>query len=209
MRAPRRPAQPSERPGGRSVGGGAWRRSSTRPSSVFAEVGYEAATTNQIAGRAGISPGSLYQYFANKAAIAHALSERYVGRLGELETVLLDHSTSAVPVEHLVDRIVDLLVAFHLAHPGARSLTAADPSPELAEATKELHDVLCGLVDTVIGDRRHSSHRGSRPRLDGEHPDLRRPAPRRHRRRPAPAQAGGAQLKAVVAGYWRSLEPRR
>ena len=36
---------------------------------VFSEHGFEAATTNQIAARAGISIGSLYQYFPNKDAL--------------------------------------------------------------------------------------------------------------------------------------------
>ena len=33
---------------------------------IFAEVGYEAATMRDIAGRAGASIGSLYQFFPNK-----------------------------------------------------------------------------------------------------------------------------------------------
>ena len=43
----------------------------------FGEHGYEATTTNRIAARAGISPGSLYQFFKNKEDIAHALATRY------------------------------------------------------------------------------------------------------------------------------------
>lgn len=48
---------------------------------VIAGDGYETATTNQIASAAGISPGSLYQYFANKKAIAEALCRRYIEEL--------------------------------------------------------------------------------------------------------------------------------
>lgn len=47
-------------------------------SEVFAENGYESATTIQIAARANTSVGSLYQFFANKEAILRALVERYV-----------------------------------------------------------------------------------------------------------------------------------
>ncbi|WP_299812557.1 TetR/AcrR family transcriptional regulator [uncultured Roseibium sp.] len=36
---------------------------------IFTETGYEQATTNQIAERAGISIGSLYQYFPNKDSL--------------------------------------------------------------------------------------------------------------------------------------------
>ncbi len=48
---------------------------------VFADVGYEATTTNAIAARAGMSPGSLYQFFENKEAIAAGLAARYLDRL--------------------------------------------------------------------------------------------------------------------------------
>src|SRR5207245_6697690 len=43
---------------------------------VFAEVGYDQATTAAVASRAGISPGSRYQFFPNKQAIAQALGLR-------------------------------------------------------------------------------------------------------------------------------------
>ena len=43
---------------------------------VFIEEGYEAASTNKIAEKAGISVGSLYQYFPNKEAIAAALYDQ-------------------------------------------------------------------------------------------------------------------------------------
>ena len=36
---------------------------------VFARAGYDEANTHQIAEEAGISPGSLYQYFSNKEEI--------------------------------------------------------------------------------------------------------------------------------------------
>lgn len=43
---------------------------------VFGESGFEAATTNAIAERAGVSVGSLYQYFPNKRVLLEALHER-------------------------------------------------------------------------------------------------------------------------------------
>src|SRR5246127_946604 len=45
---------------------------------VFAEHGYVAGTTNRIAEQAGISIGSLYQYFPNKDAILRALMDSHV-----------------------------------------------------------------------------------------------------------------------------------
>ncbi|HEY0947216.1 MAG TPA: TetR/AcrR family transcriptional regulator [Opitutaceae bacterium] len=45
---------------------------------IFVETGFDAATTNAIAERAGVSIGSLYQYFPNKLALLAALKERHV-----------------------------------------------------------------------------------------------------------------------------------
>jgi len=48
---------------------------------VLSERGYDGASTNRIAAEAGISSGSLYQYFPNKDAIVAAVVERFVERL--------------------------------------------------------------------------------------------------------------------------------
>src|SRR5215203_5063013 len=89
---------------------------------VFGDVGYDAATTNLIATRADISPGSLYQYFANKEAIAEALADRYVVLMKETHDVVLDADLATVSVAEMVDQVVDALVEFNLAHPAAKSL---------------------------------------------------------------------------------------
>ena len=50
----------------------------TAAAQVFEEHGYAAGTTNRIAERAGVSIGTLYQYFPNKEAVAVALLERHL-----------------------------------------------------------------------------------------------------------------------------------
>ena len=50
----------------------------TAAAQVFEAHGYAAGTTNRIAARAGVSIGSLYQYFPNKEAVALALLERHL-----------------------------------------------------------------------------------------------------------------------------------
>jgi len=42
---------------------------------------YASVTTNHIAERAGVSVGTLYEFFPNKEAIVAALAERHLGRL--------------------------------------------------------------------------------------------------------------------------------
>jgi AcrR family transcriptional regulator len=55
-------------------------------SRILEERGYDGATTNAIAERAAVSPGSLYQYFLDKDAIVAAVLERFVEELLEVVT---------------------------------------------------------------------------------------------------------------------------
>src|SRR2546423_5851957 len=48
---------------------------------VFERHGYAKGTTNRIAERAGVSIGSLYQYFPNKGAIVVELSRRHMAEV--------------------------------------------------------------------------------------------------------------------------------
>ena len=48
---------------------------------VFEEVGYDTATTNLVAQRAGVPVGTLYRWFPDKSAIAEALADRYLAQL--------------------------------------------------------------------------------------------------------------------------------
>lgn len=50
---------------------------------VLLKEGYEACTTNRVAEAAGVSIGSLYQYFPNREALVVAVMERYQGELRE------------------------------------------------------------------------------------------------------------------------------
>jgi AcrR family transcriptional regulator len=50
---------------------------------VLVDEGYERATTNRIAERAGVSIGSLYQYFPNRNALLATLSSRTETQLSE------------------------------------------------------------------------------------------------------------------------------
>lgn len=116
---------------------------------VGAEVGFDAMTTNAVAARAGISPGSLYQFFANKAAIIAGLAQRYRDALAELGPLRIDPTVSADRAR-AADQVVEALIGFHLAHPGLRPILAIDPTSDLAPATAALHDELCEGVDDLI-----------------------------------------------------------
>src|SRR5215467_1956730 len=95
---------------------------------VFAEIGYEAATTNAIAARAGVSPGSLYQFFANKEAMAEALAARFAEQL-EAIYAAAPTEPGRMAVDVVVDRVVDPLIAFNIANPGFPALLSGADAP--------------------------------------------------------------------------------
>ena len=91
---------------------------------LCAEVGADAVTMEAIAARADTSIGSLYQFYPNKDALLHAVAERYVGDLfalldaGEASNGDAAADVAAVPLEALVDAVLEPFVVFHQAHPG-------------------------------------------------------------------------------------------
>jgi AcrR family transcriptional regulator len=59
---------------------------------VLVSNGYDRTTTNLVAEKAGVSIGSLYEYFPNKEALVAALASAHVEELVErVDTVLLGH----------------------------------------------------------------------------------------------------------------------
>lgn len=84
---------------------------------IVGQVGLDRATTNRIAELAGVSIGSLYQYFPGKEALLAALIEREArADLDALRHVFL--AAPAVPLADILTAGVAELVARHARHPG-------------------------------------------------------------------------------------------
>lgn len=81
----------------------------TATAQLLRELGSEQVTTNKIATRAGVSIGSLYQYFPNKTELYTALAERHVERLeAQLMPLLLRFGQA--PELDLVRALVETLM---------------------------------------------------------------------------------------------------
>ncbi|HEY1178907.1 MAG TPA: TetR/AcrR family transcriptional regulator [Phytomonospora sp.] len=120
----------------------------------FGEVGFAATSTNAIAATAGISPGSLYQFFANKDDIARALAKRYIRLLEAAHGEAFADEVGKLPLGEMLDRIVDPIVAFNLANPGFQALLADPGVPsQVSEAKKPLHAVMLTRIDAIFGVR--------------------------------------------------------
>lgn len=122
---------------------------------VFAASGYEAATTNAIASAAGISPGSLYQFFPNKEAIAQALADRFAERMRTAHAEAFDEVDFArLSLDELIDRVVDPILEFNLANPGFKALFARPDMPAgLAAAAGPIQAALLGRVERIFSAR--------------------------------------------------------
>ena len=84
---------------------------------VFERHGYAAGTTNRIAERAGVSIGSVYQYFADKDALLRAVAERHLadaGRLVAAELAALDEDAEPTTA---IAGVLRAVIALHRDRP--------------------------------------------------------------------------------------------
>ena len=76
---------------------------------VLVSAGYDAFSTNRVAEAADISPGSLYQYFPNKAAIVDVVIDRYMATVSEQVVAALGDRIGE-PDDDLVRGALDALL---------------------------------------------------------------------------------------------------
>ncbi|MEV0351833.1 TetR/AcrR family transcriptional regulator [Nonomuraea sp. NPDC050680] len=118
---------------------------------VIAEVGYPDMTTNQVAARAGMSPGSLYQFFRNKEEILDGLVSRYTDDRQEFWAARLAEVTPAVPLEVLVGQLVDESVRFKSRSPAYWSLLYGSATGDrFAAASQRLHEDIAGQIAGML-----------------------------------------------------------
>lgn len=83
---------------------------------VLVEDGYAGATTNRIAEVAGVSVGSLYQYFPNKDALVWTLGRAHVeDQLAKLALALAERANGPAP--DLIRAVVEAVIASHALDP--------------------------------------------------------------------------------------------
>jgi AcrR family transcriptional regulator len=129
---------------------------------VFAEYGYAAGTTNRIAEYAGLSIGSLYQYFPNKDAVLRALMDVHV----EAGARLLTERLSGGLPERMDDTLRVLVRATidnHRDNPRLHRVLFEE-APRAPEFLTRLHELEQLTVDATaqLLERHPDVHAGGR-----------------------------------------------
>lgn len=93
-------------------------------------------TTNRIADTAGVSIGSVYQYFPNKKAIFIALHERHIRQVDDVLQKCLEDGAD-LPLEELIASLLIGVIQLHDADPKLSELLQTEV-PHRAEGTPGL-----------------------------------------------------------------------
>ena len=150
MPPPRSPHRPRKTPRQQR----AWRtreRILAAAAHVFAEHGYAAGTTDRIAERAGLSIGSLYQYFPNKDAILVTLAGTH---LDETADIVRAHLGQARPLHEWLPALTRALADLHGVSPRLHQVLF-EQAPRPSELLARFHEAeaeATGLVATLLQD---------------------------------------------------------
>jgi len=115
---------------------------------ILERAGYEGFTTNAVAERAGVSIGSLYQYFPNKAALMAGLIRRETA-------ILIEEAEAALMLpsgRQAIELLIEAAVMHQLRRPAlARILDFEEgrwPDDEdMRSVAERLRGMLAGLLD--------------------------------------------------------------
>ena len=119
---------------------------------VLVKRGFDGLTTNLVAADAGVSIGSLYQYFPNKAALVGALIEKHVDDMTALCLAELTR-VAQLPMAEAIRSVIHAMIRAHAVEPELhRVLTEQVPRvgrmAKLREVDALLHRMVAGLLAT-------------------------------------------------------------
>lgn len=131
---------------------------------VFARAGFHAATMQDVAAEAGMSPGNLYRYFSSKDAIIAGMSER------DRSLIAADFGSLCPANGSLLDQLEELGRKHLVRQPREKAVIAvqiwaeAARNPEMARMCGDIEStVVQGLAD-AIGEAKRNGELP--PRLD-------------------------------------------
>jgi AcrR family transcriptional regulator len=121
---------------------------------VLVKRGFDGFTTNEVATTAGVSIGSLYQYFPNKEALVAAL---VIGHVEEMSAAILSELTrvAQLPMAQAVRAVIELTIRAHAIDPELHQvLTAQVPRVGRLAKLRELDAITHRMVAGMLAARR-------------------------------------------------------
>lgn len=121
---------------------------------ILVREGFEKASTNRIAEIAGVSVGSLYQYFPSKEALVAAVIDRHNGEIMTIVRAAFVE-VADMPIETAVRKLVTVAIEAHHINPKLHRVLAEQipRSGRLAEVEAFNHEVHA-LVRAYLESRR-------------------------------------------------------
>ncbi|HTR49752.1 MAG TPA: TetR/AcrR family transcriptional regulator [Kofleriaceae bacterium] len=121
---------------------------------VLVRHGYDDLTTNAVATAAGVSIGSLYQYFPNKTALVAALLDRHIE---DMNAAVLAELTrvAQLPLAEASRCVVELTIRAHAVDPELhRVLTEQVPRVGKLARLRELDEICHRMVAGLLAARK-------------------------------------------------------
>lgn len=121
---------------------------------VLIREGFDKASTNRIAEEAGVSIGSLYQYYPSKEALVAAVIDRHNQAIGQVVRGALAE-VAALPLEKAVRKLIAVAIKAHRIDPKLhRVLTEQLPRTGRLENAETFSREVYGLFRTYLENHR-------------------------------------------------------
>lgn len=121
---------------------------------VLVKRGFDGLTTNLVADEAGVSIGSLYQYFPNKAALVGALIEKHVDAMQSLALAELTR-VAQLPMPEAIRSVIDAMIRAHAVSPELhRVLTEQVPRVGRMAKLREIEAITHRMVAGLLASRK-------------------------------------------------------
>ena len=120
--------------------------------------GFTAVTTNRVAQVAGVSIGSVYQYFPDKQAIFVALHQRHIQEIDRIvQSTLIEHAASSL--QDLMSAMIEAMIDAHETDPELYQLLLTEV-PHRAGGTQDFAERLHSAFLLAIASRTHELKKG-------------------------------------------------
>jgi AcrR family transcriptional regulator len=125
---------------------------------ILKREGVDALTTNRIAEVAGVSIGSVYQYFPDKRAILVALHQRHIEEIDRMvKSTLVRHAESSL--DELMRAMIGAMIDAHTTDPKLYEVMLTEV-PHRAGGTQDFAVRLHGAFLLAIASRGHELKKG-------------------------------------------------